>query len=203
MFIQHQKNIPALLGSEKIITNDFELLIIDKSNEQAHCTIFFEYLSESFECTVLLTQNTIQLHSLFPFKGIVTNAPIVSLVKDSAKKYLYEDGTITKNGNQNIVWLMLDVIHLYNLLRLQSKAKSLLAIYREVFVIAKDKDATVEFGKININDKVGTASAALLSEKLKIKHKYLFSHSTALLQSVQNLINHYPHYFVTPLKRVA
>lgn len=203
MFIQHQQDIPGLSSLENVVANDFDLVIIDKSNEQFHGTIYFKYLNVSFECAVLLTQNSIQLDSIYPFKGIVTNAPHVSFANISDQKYLLKDGTITKSGSQNIVWLMHDVIHLYNLLRLPLKAKSLIAIYREVFVIAKDKDAAVEFGNMNINNKLGIESANLLSAKLKLKHKHLFSDASALLQSVQNLINQHYGNFSTPLIMVA
>ena len=203
MFIQHQKDIPGLSSSDKIVTNDFDLVFIDKSSEQASCTIYFEYLHESFECAVLITPNSIQLNSIYPFKGIVTSAPHVSFANIPDQKYLFKEGTITKNGNQNIVWLMHDLIHLYNLLRLPLKAKSLITIYREVFVIAKRKDAAVEFGKININDSLGIESAYLLSAKLKLKHKHLFSDPSTLLQSVQNLINQDWGCFSTPLTLVA
>lgn len=98
---------------------------------------------------------------------------------------------------------MHDVIQLFNLLRLPLKAKSLIAIYREVFVIAKDKDKTVEFGNINISDALGIELAALFSAKLKLKYKHLFSDSCALLQSVQNYINQNRDYFSTPLTMVA
>ncbi len=203
MFIQHQQNILEPSSVDKIVTSDFDLVIIDQSNEQVRCTIYFEYLHASFECAVLLTPKSIQLNTVYPFKGIVTNAPHVSFANISDQKYLFKDGTITKNGNQNIIWLMHDVIHLYNLIRLPLKAKSLIAIYREVFVIAKDKDAAVEFGKININEKLGIESAVLLSAKLKLKHKHLFSDASSLLQSLQNLINQYCGYFSTPLIIVA
>lgn len=203
MFIQHQQDIPGLSSLENVVANDFDLVIIDKSNEQFHGTIYFKYLNVSFECAVLLTQNSIQLDSIYPFKGIVTNAQHVSFANISDQKYLLKDGTITKSGSQNIVWLMHDVIHLYNLLRLPLKAKSLIAIYREVFVIAKDKDAAVEFGNMNINNKLGIESANLLSAKLKLKHKHLFSDASALLQSVQNLINQHYSNFSTPLIMVA
>jgi hypothetical protein len=203
MFIQHQQDIPGHVGSENIVTSDFDLVIINKSSEQVHGTIYFNYLKVSFECTLLLTQNSIQLDSLYPFIGIVTKAPVVSFVNISEYKYLLEDGTITKKGNQNIVWLMHDVIHLYNLVRLPLKAKSLLVIYRDVFLTVKDKDASVEFGKINTTDKFGIESAALFSAKLKFKHKYLYSDASALLQSVQNLINKHCEIFSTPLIMVA
>jgi hypothetical protein len=133
----------------------------------------------------------------------VTSAPFITDANLQDQKYLFRDGTITKNGNQNIVWLMHDVIHLYNLLRLPLKAKSLIAIYREVFVIAKDKEAAVAFGKINISDVLGIELAAIFSAKLKLKHKHLFSDSCALLQSVQNLINQNRDYFSSPLTMVA
>jgi hypothetical protein len=203
MFIQHQQNIPGLSNSEYSVNNDFELVIVDKSSDLVRCTIYFEYLKEHFECAILLTPNSIQLNSLNPFKGIVTNAPLVTAANLQDQKYILNDGTITKNGNQNIVWLMHDVIHLFNLLRLPLKAKSLLAIYRELFVIAKDKEAALAFGKINISDALGIELAALFSAKLKLKHKYLFSDSCALLQSVQNLINQNREYFATPLTMVA
>lgn len=203
MFIQHQQDIQGLSSLDNVVTSDFDLVIIDKSNEKVHCTIYFEYLHASFECAVLITPNSIQLNTVYPFKGIVTNAPHVSFANIADQKYLLEDGTITKKGNQNIVWLMHDVIHLYNLLRLPLKAKSLIAIYREVFVIAKDKYSLVDFGKINTTDKLGIESADLFSAKLKLKHKHLFSDASALLQSVQNLINQRCEIFSTPLIMVA
>ena len=203
MFIQHQQNIPGSSNPNKFVCNDFELVIVDKSSDLVRCTIYFEYLNEHFECAVLLTPNSIQLSSLNPFKGIVTSAPFITDANLQDQKYLFRDGTITKNGNQNIIWLMHDVIHLYNLLRLPLKAKSLIAIYREVFVIAKDKEAAVAFGKINISDVLGIELAAIFSAKLKLKHKHLFSDSCALLQSVQNLINQNRDYFSSPLTMVA
>lgn len=88
MFIQHQQNIPELSNSDKIVTNEFELVINDKSSDLVHCTIYFEYLSAHFECAVLLTPNSILLSSLNPFKGIMTIAPLVTATNLGDQKYI-------------------------------------------------------------------------------------------------------------------
>lgn len=203
MFIQHQQNIPGLLSSDQLSTADFELVIIEKSKAQVHCTIYFDYLQESFECTVLLTPTSIQLSSVYPFTGILTTAPSISLKDHSTEQYLNKEGAVTKNGHQNIIWLIQDVIHLYNLTRLNLKAKSLINLYREVFTIAKLQSPTIEFGKINVQDTFGNEVATIFSAKLKLKYKYLYSDAKALLQSVQNLLFMYPDFFATPLKIVS
>lgn len=203
MFIQHQQNISGLLSSDQLSTADFDLVIIVKSKAQVQCTIYFDYLQESFECTVLLTPTNILLRSVYPFTGIVSTAPTISLANLSAQQYLNKEGTVTKNGHQNIIWLIQDVIHLYNLTRLNLKAKSLIALYREVFATAKLQSPSIEFGKINVHDTVGKDVAVTLSAKLKLKHKYLYSDAKALLESVQNLLLKYPDYFSTPLKVVS
>ena len=203
MFIQHQQNSSGVLSPDQVSTADFDLVIIQKSIDQVQCNIIFDYLHESFECTLQLTPTSMQLRSVYPFTGIITTAPTISLTNLAAQQYLNKEGTITKNGHQNIIWLIQDVIHLYNLTRLKLKAKSLISIYREVFAIAKLQSPQVEFGKIKANDELGKEIALLLSAKLTIKHKYLYSDPKALLESIQNLLVKYHDNFATPLKIVS
>jgi hypothetical protein len=84
----------------------------------------------------------------------------------------------------------LDVIHLYNLLRL--KPGSILDLYREAFNHVKLIDSNLVFGKIDLESKIAIKAAQILCQKMKRKHKYGFGNNLDLLASFQDIIANYP-----------
>ena len=127
--------------------------------------------------------------------GLTVSAP--DLQKEASNESLYFlNGTLTKIGSQNIVWLMLDLIHLYNLMRL--KPAAILEAYRETVAFAKTIDEQLQFGNIPLTGSIAKLVANFLGNKMKLKHKYIYSNSIQLLSNVQVILATYPQQFLLP-----
>jgi hypothetical protein len=193
MFVQHHPAASPTLPTKLFIpTEDFELFIQEKSQQKIKGTIRFTYLNESFTANIFITPATIKMQVQQGFEGIRLNAPVLSSVEIAHNNYVL-NGTITNRGRQNIVWLILDFIHLYNLLRL--KPGTLLELYREAFGFAKTQDSDLVFGKIDIHHPIAQQVAKVLGQKWKRRHKYEFGNALDLLASVQDLLANYPLQF--------
>jgi hypothetical protein len=178
-------NDNTLLESQKG-TNDFVLNIESSNQGQLQGIIQFDYLHQHFECSVTISASDIKIKSLFPFRGLVTAAPSIPSYDIKQSGYVTFDDAISKKGNQQLVWLILDIIHLYNLSRL--KLSSIKEVYDEVFLIAQKNDPNISYGKINPHQTMNEKYTELLKKKLKIKHKHDYTTAIGLLASVQNLI---------------
>jgi hypothetical protein len=192
MFVQHQITKHSLLERVALPSDDFELYIHEKTQQKIKGNIQFIYLNETFSAKILITPQTIQIQAEQDFQGIKLNAPVLSSNEISRTNYLL-NGTLTKLGHQNIVWLILDFIHLYNLLRL--KPGTVLELYRVAFGFAKSFDTAIVFGKIDINSPIAKLAAKVLTQKWKRRHKYEFGNQLDLLASIQALLANYPHQF--------
>ena len=180
----------------KSVNKDFELIVISKMNNQLFAKLLFDYLGQHFECDLKISTSSIQIKSKYPFAGIVSETPIVPSYDITKYHYLHHDETISQKGNEHIIWLMLDVIHLYNLIRL--KPKSILNLYKDVFDSFKIDNPLSTFGYIDTDDEHIINIASQLSTQLKNKHKHAYSCPKSLLISFQNLLNQYPKEFTKP-----
>ena len=190
MFVQHYS--PASLAPSVSFvkkSEDFELAILTKTSTKITGTIQFQYLNQNFRAHIVITPSSVQIKAQQAFEGIFASAPIIPNAELATKNYL-SNGTITQTGNQNIIWLILDFIHLYNLLRF--KPSSILEIYRESFLQLKLADAGFIFGKIDTESPLAHQMNILLNQKLKRKHKYQIANSQNLLVNFQHIIANYP-----------
>ena len=109
MFVQHQITKHSLLERVALPSDDFELYIHEKTQQKIKGNIQFIYLNETFSAKIFITPQTIQIQTEQDFQGIKLNAPVLSSNEISRTNYLL-NGTLTKLGHQNIVWLILDFI---------------------------------------------------------------------------------------------
>jgi hypothetical protein len=199
MFLQHHSTATPTLSTH--LTNqaeDFELCIKSSYAEKILGQLRFKYLQQGFEANVILTGTSIQVKSLYPFAGITVSAP--KLLTPNSNEYVHK-GALTPKGHQQIIWLMLDIIHLYNLLRL--KPGTIMELYRACFADAKKINPALEFGQIPLDTKYSNVIAKSLAQKMRLKHKYVFSNPLDLLSSFQEIIAHYPQQFLTPKSELA
>jgi hypothetical protein len=195
MFLQH--STPTSQESNSLSTNsaDFDLIIKSKTKNAIEGQIKFTYLKQSFEAQIQITASAIEVILQFPFEGIVASTP--QLQKDQSQEQPFlNNGALSKNGYQNILWLQLDIIHLYNLIRL--KPNTVVDLYRESFAIAKKENDSMIYGHIPLEGPTAPIAANLLTQKMKRKHKYTYSNQISLLNSIQQIINTYPPYFISP-----
>ena len=194
MFLQHHSTASSSFNAQATSnTEDFELLIKSKGINMIQGKIRFEYLQQIFQAKIIITESSIQIKSKYPFAGILASAPVLSSQDLEEGKYLSK-GSVTKKGHQNIVWLILDLVHLYNLLRF--KPATILELYREAFSFAKEVDATLVFGQLPLNTDVAKKTAKLLGQITKRKTKYAYSCDIDLLASLQELLFNYPQQFL-------
>ena len=189
MFIHQPIPSENFLDRIAIPNDDFELLIYQKSLIKIKGAIQFKYLNQSFNASIIITAAAIQIKAQQGFAGITLNAPTISNNELAAQNYLC-NGTLTKLGHQNIIWLLLDFIHLYNVLRF--KPGTILALYRTSFSAAKKQSAQLSFGQIALNSPIAKEIAKNLTCHWKRKHKYEFSNPLDLLANVQDLLATYP-----------
>jgi hypothetical protein len=189
VFVQHHPS-HSVLSTEVVNSNEeFDLIIESNTPSTIKGKITFTYLHQLFEASIELSPNHIQVHSLYPFEGIQAAAPTLDKVTDAEKFYL-SNGSITKHGKQNVVWLILDIIHLYNIVRL--KPAALLTLYRETFSSFKNQAPDLVFGKISPSQPVAKKFSKLLTEQAKRKFKYVYGSPIHLLASIQQIIATYP-----------
>lgn len=186
MYIQHHQN-PA---TNKDLVNSahdaFELIVLNKTTHVIVGKIYFEYLGQSFDCDIQLTPSSLQLRSVFPFKGIISIAPAITFANFSKDRYIDKEGLVTSNGHQHIIWLILDQIHLYNVFRL--KAKLIVEVYRDTFQKMKTTSTQINFGEIDASTKEGNEFSQLLHRQCKLVFKYHYGNEKALLDSVQSFL---------------
>ena len=195
MFVQHYASPSQQVAPVTNAHSDFDLFIKSQNKDGIHGKIVFQYLHQSFEAAIIISATSIQLNSQYPFLGVTATSPV--LQKEEFRQHAYLlNGTLTKKGNQQIVWLMLDLIHLYNLLRL--KPSSILELYRATFVLVKSQNEQIQFGHIPLAGPIAKAAAAILAKKVQIKHKYIYSNDLNLLSSVQVILASYPQQFLLP-----
>lgn len=194
MFLQHHSTASSPFNAQVTSNSeDFELLIKSRGTNLIQGKVRFEYLQQSFQASIVITASSIQIKSQYPFAGILTSAPVLSSQDIEDDKYLNK-GSLTKKGHQNIVWLILDLVHLYNLLRF--KPATILELYREAFSFAKEVDDTLVFGQLPLNVPVTKKTAKLLGQITKRKTKYAYSCDTDLLASFQEILANYPQQFL-------
>jgi hypothetical protein len=199
MFLQHHSSAtPTLSTAVNKQSDDYELFIKSSSAEKVVGQLRFTYLHQSFEASIILSPSSIQVKSLYPFAGITVSAPKLHI--SDAKQYVHK-GALTAQGHQQIIWLMLDIIHLYNLLRL--KPGAIIELYRSSFADAKKLDPALVFGQVPLDTKHSIAIAKSLVQTMRLKHKYVFSNSLDLLASLQEIIAHYPQQFLTSTSNLA
>ena len=195
MFVQHAVSSTPQVTKVSNNNADFDLTIKSKTILGMEGKIGFQYLHQSFEASILVSPTSIQLNSQYPCVGLTVLAP--DLQKEAYNESLYFlNGTLTKIGSQNIVWLMLDLIHLYNLMRL--KPAAILEAYRETVAFAKTIDEQLQFGNIPLTGSIAKLVANFLGNKMKLKHKYIYSNSIQLLSNVQVILATYPQQFLLP-----
>lgn len=185
-----------IITETKMVNSDFELIITTQINNQLFGILHFDYLGEHFECDLKISASTIQIKSKYPFVGIQSEAPFVPSYDITKSHYLHHDETISQKGNEHIIWLMHDVIHLYNLVRL--KPRSIFNVYKDIFDSFKIDNPLSKFGHIDTDDENIIDIASKLSMLLKNKHKHAYSCPKSLLISFQNLLNQYPKEFTKP-----
>ncbi len=196
MFVQHHST-PLVAAPIQINHNkDFDLWIDSKSKDSIKGRILFSYLDQSFESSIVITASAIQIQSAYPYAGIQASTPAHSEAPLESP-YLYNE-SLTPAGIQNIIWLILDTIYLYNLVRL--KPHSIVSLYREAFNQVKLQDPSLLFGKIQLNTSLAQSAAKFLAQKAKQKYKYDYSNPFDLLASLQNLVSSYPPVVSNPKK---
>jgi hypothetical protein len=201
MFLQHHSTaLSQVLSQSTSNSEDFELIIKSKSESTIKGKICFEYLQQSFQAQIVITESSIKVVTQYPFAGILASAPVLSTFEIEAFQYLHK-GSLTKNGHQNIVWLILDLIHLYNLLRF--KPASILELYRDAFAFAKEQDNSVIFGQLSLEAPIAKATAKVLGQKAKRKTKYAYGNNLDLLASFQEILASYPQQFLLPKANLA
>jgi hypothetical protein len=157
MFLQHHSSAtPTLSSSVHKQSNDFELCIQSSTAEKIIGQIRFTYLHQSFEASVILTPFSIQVKSLYPFAGIAVSANTLDTL--AAQSFVHK-GALTAQGHQQMIWLMLDIIHLYNLLRLKPGAIILIdnvlwsgKVLREAHPNDKETRVLQELNQLVTND---------------------------------------------------
>ena len=196
MFLQHHSTASSSLSTPTIANSeDFELLIKSKSATSIQGKIRFEYLQQGFQAAIVITETTIQVKSQYPFAGILASAPVLSSQELDDGAYL-QKGSLTKKGYQQIVWLQLDLIHLYNLLKF--KPATILELYREAFAFAKAQDSMLVFGQLSLSAPIAKSVARQLVQTTKRKTKYAYGNPLDLLASFQEIIANYPQQFLLP-----
>lgn len=189
MFVQHHPNnfiLPSLANNSN---EDFELIIESKNQQTIIGKISFTYLHQLFESRIVITATSIEMLSQLPFEGIEAATALQDTTSNSENSFL-ANGNITKEGIQNVVWLILDTIHLYNVVRF--KPGTILALYREVFSTLKLQSPELVFGKIPLSSNIAKKGAKQLATLAKRKHKYSYSNPLALLASFQHILASYP-----------
>jgi hypothetical protein len=194
MFVQHHSTHLVAAPVQINHNKDFDLWIDSKINNTIKGRILFAYLEQSFESQILITPSAIQIQSTYPYAGILASAPSLSEAQLESP-YLF-NGSLTQLGVQNIVWLILDTIHLYNVVRL--KPNSILSLYRETFNQVKGQDPELIFGKIQLNTNLAQSAAKFLAQKAKQKYKYVYGNPLDLLASLQHLLSSYPPVISNP-----
>lgn len=192
MFIQKH---PQQNSSKELFlttSKDFDFIIHSKSKQKIIGIIQFQYLQNLFTANIIITPSTIQIKGQQAFEGIQLNAPLLSTAQLNEIFYL-QNGTLTKVGHQNIIWLIFDFIHLYNLLRL--KPGKVLALYREVFSLAKQEAPNSVFGKLDLSTPLANRLSHILGQEWKIRFKYEFANKWDLLNCIQTLLTSYPLQF--------
>ena len=205
MFVQHyaspsQQVAPIIHASSDNASSDFDLIIQSKNKEGIKGKIVFTYLHQNFEASIAITQHAIQINSQLPFEGITTSAPELDQAILNEHSYLH-NGTVTKFGAQNIVWLMLDLVHLYNVLRF--KPGSILEIYRSTVAFAKTQNDQIVFGHIPLVGPLAKSASNILVQNMKRKHKYTYSNPLDLLASIQLILENYPQQFLLSKKVIG
>jgi hypothetical protein len=194
MFVQHHPNnsvVPSLAVNSN---EDFELIIESKNQYTLAGRISFTYLHQLFEARIVITPTSIEMLSQYPFVGIEAATPFQDITTKPENPFI-SNGNITKEGIQNVVWLILDTIHLYNVVRF--KPSTILALYREVFSTVKAFDPELVFGKIPLETPIAKKAAKLLAPLAKRKHKYNYTNPLALLGSFQHILASYPQSILT------
>jgi hypothetical protein len=195
MFLQHSIPVTSDLSTASANATDFDLIINSKSKDLVKGEIRFTYLKQSFEAQIQITPSTIQVVLQYPFEGIIASAPLLPTDQIQDGSYL-NNGTLSKNGYQNIIWLQLDLIHLYNLIRF--KPNALVDLYRESIAYAKKENHTIVYGQIPQEGPIAKIAANALAKKMKRKHKYVYGNSLNLLSNIQQIITSYPPHFLAP-----
>lgn len=199
MFLQHHSSAtPTLSSSVHSQSNDFELFVQSSNAEKIIGHIRFTYLHQSFEASVILSPSSILVKSLYPFASITVSANTFGTTNDQP---FVQKGALTVKGHQQMIWLMLDIIHLYNLLRL--KPGAIIELYRASFADAKKTNPALVFGQIPLESKQATMVAKSLVQNMRLKHKYVFSNPLDLLASLQEIIANYPQQFLSPKSDLA
>ena len=194
MFVQHHSTPVSVSAVTNSFNSDFsnehfEIIVDTKSHNGLKGRLLFAYLHQNLEATIHITAESIRVQSLLPFEGVLASAPLLQEENVLEQAY-YANGIITKKGEQNIVWLILDLIHIYNVLRL--KPSSILTLYREIFAEVKTKFPEFVFGKISVKGPAASYAAKLLAQAAKRKYKYVYGNSLDLLVSFQQLLATYP-----------
>jgi len=195
MFVHHHPSPSQQVAPVTNPHSDFGFIIKSQNKDGIHGKIVFHYLHQSFEAAIIISATSIQLNSRYPFMGITASSPVLQKEELIEHAYLF-NSTLTKKGNQQIVWLMLDLIHLYNLLRL--KPSSILELYRATFALVKSQNEQIQFGYIPLSGPIAKAAAVFLANEMKIKHKYIYCNALNLLSSVQAILSGYPQQFLLP-----
>jgi hypothetical protein len=194
MFVQHHFNTAFVSTPIHHSTADFDLVVLNKTKEALHGKVGFVYLQQKFEAKILVTATTIQITATHPLSGISSSAPDLSNAETSKEFYLF-NGNLTAKGSQNIIWLILDIVHLYNLLRL--KPTAIIDLYREAFLLAKVQNESVVFGNIQQEETIIKSIAKKLAQIFKLKFKYAYSNPIDLLISIEQIVSNYPQAFLT------
>ncbi len=194
MFLQHSTPVTPDLTSVSKTSADFDLIIKSKTKQVIKGQLKFTYLKQSFEAQIQISASAIQVILKYPFEGIIASAPQLQQDQIQEQPYL-NNGALSKNGYQNIIWLQLDIIHLYNLIRF--KPNAIVDLYRECFEFAKKHDNSIVYAHISTKDSIAKIAANALAQKMKRKHKYVYGNPFNLLSSIQQIINTYPPHFLS------
>lgn len=194
MFLQHSTPVTPDLSTQSTPSADFDLVIKSKTKELIKGQLKFKYLNQSFEAQIQIAESTIKVIVQYPFEGIIASTPQLQQDQIQEQPYL-NNGVLSKQGYQNIIWLQLDIIHLYNLIRF--KPSAIVDLYRESFEFAKKQDGSIVYGYIPLDGSIAKTVANLLAQKMKRKHKYVYGNAFSLLSSIQQIINTYPPQFLS------
>jgi hypothetical protein len=195
MFLQHSTPLTPHFTSVSNPSADFDLIIKSNTKDVIKGQLKFTYLNQSFEAQIKISSSSIQVILQFPFEGILATAPQLQDDQFQEQPYL-NNGALSKNGYQNIIWLQLDIIHLYNLIRF--KPNAIIDLYRETYAITKKENNSIVYGHIPTAGPIAKIAATALSQNMKRKHKYVYGNSFNLLSSIQQIINTYPPQFLSP-----
>ena len=194
MFLQHSTPVTSDFTSVSNFSADFDLIIKSKTKDVIKGQLKFTYLKQSFEAQIQISTTAIQVILQYPFEGIIASTP--QLLQDQIQEQPFlNNGVLSKQGYQNIIWLQLDIIHLYNLIRF--KPSAIVDLYRESFEFAKKQDGSIVYGYIPLDGSIAKTVANLLAQKMKRKHKYVYGNAFSLLSSIQQIINTYPPQFLS------